>query len=277
MPEIPDLEAVRAVLEPALRGRRIERVETPRATVIRVPAAEFRARVTGRAVESITRRGKFLLFHLNSADVLVVNPMLRGRFQRAPVGAKRPARTCVVLTLGPAAAPHAEELLYIDERLMGKWYLASREALDSIPQFGELGPDALDAKLTQAVLLQRLRRYRGQVKTTLINQQFIAGIGNAYADEILFRAGIHPLHTVRDLDEDGRRRLYRAMGDVLAWAIPIVLEAMGEATETKPRDFLRVHRKGGQPCPQCGTRISEMRPHRRVTSYCRHCQPEAGR
>ena len=94
--------------------------------MIRVPAAEFRARVSGRAVESITRRGKFLLFHLNSAYVLVVNPMLRGRFQRAPVGAKHPARTCVVLTLAPAEDPHAEELRYIDERFMGKWYLASR-------------------------------------------------------------------------------------------------------------------------------------------------------
>ena len=272
MPEIPDLEAIRAVLEPALRGRRIERVETPRATVIRVPAEEFRARITGRAVESITRRGKFLLFHLSSGDVLVVNPMLRGRFQRAPVGAKRPARACVVLTL-----PNAEEWRYIDERFMGKWYLVPVEALASVPQLGELGPDALDAELTEEAFLQRLRRYRGQAKTTLTNQQFIAGIGNAYADEILFRAGIHPLRPVRDLDEDGRRRLYHAMGEVLAWAIPIVREAMGEATEIKPRDFLRVHRKGGQPCPQCGTRISELRPNRRVTSYCRHCQPEPGR
>ena len=140
-----------------------------------------------------------------------------------------------------------------------------------------MGPDALDAALTEAVFLQRLRRYRGQVETTLTNQQFIASIGNAYVDEILFQAGIHPLHAVWDLDEDEWRRFYRAMGDVLAWAIPIVRAAMGEATETKPRDFLRMHRNGGQPCQQCGTRISEMRPNWRVTSYCRYWQPEAGR
>ena len=94
-----------------------------------------------------------------------------------------------------------------------------------------------------------MKPYRGQVKNVLVNAKFIAGIGNAYVDEILFVAGVHPFTEVSDLDEERRRGLYRAIHEVLDWAIPIVAEEMGENTDKKPRGFLCVHRKGGEPCP----------------------------
>ena len=156
-------------------------------------------------------------------------------------------------------------------------HLVATQALATVPQLGEMGPDVLDPKLTEGVFLERLRAYQGQVKNVLVNSKFIAGIGNAYADEILFVAGLHPFTKVSALDEAHRRSLYRAIHAVLGWAMPIVAEKMGEDTDGKPRDFLRVHRKGGQTCPTCGIAISEVSPNKRVTSFCRRCQPERSR
>jgi formamidopyrimidine-DNA glycosylase len=268
VPEIPDLENVRAVLNGRLPGLRVERVELLRPIVVRVPREEFERRLRGVHVTRVRRRGKFLLFGLDSGDVLAVNAMLVGRFQHVEPSRRRLARTCFALTLSDGW-----ELRYVDERFMGKVYVLPEDALDEIPQFAEMGPDALDPSLTEDAFLERLRRYRGQVKSVLVNARFIAGIGNAYADEILFVAGLHPFTKVGALDEGRRRDLYRALHAVLAWASPIVAEQMGEQTDVKPRDFLRVHRKGGAPCPSCGHPISEVSPGRRVTSFCRRCQP----
>ena len=102
---------------------------------------------------------------------------------------------------------------YIDERFLGKVYLVPSERLDTVPVFSEQGPDALDAGLTEEVFLERLRRYRGQVKNVLVNAKFVAGIGNAYVDEILFEAGVHPFTAVKDLSAERRAAVYRAMGE----------------------------------------------------------------
>jgi len=268
VPEIPDLECVREVLSDRLPGVAIEAAEVSRPIVVRAAAEDFAARLTGARFESVARRGKFLLFGLSTGTVLVVNGMLTGRFQHVRPDHKRAARTCFTLTLSDGC-----ELRYLDERFMGKVYLVDEAELDAVPQLGEMGPDALDAELTEAVFLERLRRYRGQVKNVLVNAKFIGGIGNAYADEILFIAGIHPFTAVKDLDPSRRARLYGALHEVLTWAIPIVRTEMDAQLDRKPRDFLRVHRKGGDPCPQCGATISEVSPSRRVTSFCRSCQP----
>ncbi len=268
MPEIPDLENVRAVLNRRLPGVAVTAVDVLYPVVVRVPVEEFRARLSGASFGAVSRRGKFLLFALSTKDVLAVNPMLTGRFQYVPPSHKRAARTCLLLTLSDG-----HDLRYVDDRYMGKVYLVAQEDLATVPQFAEMGPDALDPALTEDLFVTRLRRYRGQVKSVLVNAKFIAGIGNAYADEILFVAGIHPFTKVTKLEEARRRGLYRALHEVMAWAIPIVREEMGEELDRKPRDFLRVHRRGGDPCPQCGTAISEVSPSRRVTSFCRRCQP----
>ncbi|MEE9277703.1 MAG: DNA-formamidopyrimidine glycosylase family protein [Dehalococcoidia bacterium] len=268
MPEIPDLEAVREILNRHLAGVRIESVEAPKPIVVRLPVDDFRARLTGATFGRIDRRGKFLLFTLSTHDVLLVNAMLTGRFQYTEPSRERSARTCFVLSLADGC-----ELRYVDQRFMGKVYLVAADALESVPQFGTMGPDALDPELSEEVFLQRLRRYRGQVKNVLVKAEFIAGIGNAYADEILFDAGIHPFTKVSDLADPQRREIYQALQRVMDWAIPIVREEMDGDPAAKPRDFLRVHRKGGQDCPRCGTSISEVSPNRRVTSFCRKCQP----
>jgi len=268
MPEIPDLEAISGFLNRRLPGVRIERAQALIPVVFRVPKAELEGTLGGNVFGQTRRRGKFLLFDLKSGHKLVVNAMLTGRFQYVGPEEKRRAKTCMLLALSDG-----QELRYSDERLMGKVYLVPEEDLGQVPQFAEMGPDALDNDLTEEVFAQRLRRHNGMIKSILTNHRFVAGIGNAYADEILWVAGLHPYRKRPTLSEDDVHRLYEAIRSVLEWAIAVVAERMKDGlVYGEVRDHLRVHRRGGQPCSVCGTRISEITAGQRITSFCRNCQ-----
>ncbi len=267
MPEIPDLEAIRGFLNQRLPGQRIERAEALIPVVFRVPKDDLIQTLEGNALGMTERRGKFLLFGLESGHLLVINAMLTGRFQYLRPEVKRRARTCLALGLA-----NGWELRYVDERLMGKVYLTTPERLMEVPQFAEMGPDALG--VSEEEFTQRLRRFTGQIKSALVNHRFVAGIGNAYADEILFAARLHPYRKRTTMTGDDISRLYAAIGKVFAWATPIVAGQMREELNYEERrDFLKMHRRGGEPCPVCGTRISEITAGQRITSFCRTCQP----
>lgn len=267
MPEIPDLEAIRGFLNDRLPGTRIERAEFIIPTIFRVTKEDFVETLEGNTFVETQRHGKFLLFALESGHLLVINAMLTGRFQYLQPEVKRHARTCMVLGL-----ENGWELRYRDQRVMGKVYLVPTDALATVPQFADMGPDAL--AVSQEEFAQRIRRFTGQIKNILVNHKFIAGIGNAYSDEILFAAGIHPYRKRTTLSDDDVERLYGAMGKVFAWATPIVAEQMREELNYEERrDFLKIHRRGGEQCPVCGTRISEITAGQRITNFCRVCQP----
>jgi formamidopyrimidine-DNA glycosylase len=223
----------------------------------------------GHAFVDAQRYGKFLLFPSDDGRVLVVNPMLTGRFHWAEAGeARRPAPALVL------AFEDGHELRYADERRMGRWYLVPIEELDTVPQFGELGPDALT--ISEDDFAEALRKRRGQLKSTLTNQQFIAGIGNAYSDEILWEAGLHPHRRGATLDDDDRRELYRAMHRVFEWARPIIEGHVREGLAQRKeewRDHLRVHRRAGEPCPRCGKPVRGRTSGSRETNFCIGCQP----
>jgi formamidopyrimidine-DNA glycosylase len=267
MPEIPDLEAIRGFLNARLPGVRIERAEALIPVVFRLPKDEFARTLEGNTFGETSRRGKFLLFSLRSGHLLVINAMLTGRFQYLRPDAKRYAKTCLVLGL-----QNGWELRYHDERLMGKVYLVPETRLADVPQFSDMGPDAL--QVSQEEFAQRIRKFTGQIKNVLVNHRFVAGIGNAYADEILFVARIHPYRKRTTLSAADIERLHGAIRKVFAWATPIVAKQMtDELNYEERRDFLKVHRKGGEPCPVCGTRISEITAGQRITDFCRTCQP----
>ena len=274
MPEIPELQHIAQVLSQRLSGRPITDIDIQKPIVIRLPREDFEAGLLGAQFESVERTGKFLLFRTNRDSVLAVNPMLNGRFQwiAGPDGKRKAhARTCFTLKF-----QDADEQLgvrYIDERYLGKVYLVDADDLDQVPVLNEQGPDALDPALDRDAFLKRLKRYRGQVKNALVNAKFIAGIGNAYSDEILFNAGIHPFTKISTLSEAERAGLYDAMRETLDWAAGIAATQIGGKIDRKPREFLNVHRKGGEPCPRCDSLISEVAPNRRITSFCRACQP----
>ena len=268
MPEIPDLEAIRGFLAPRLAHNPVSAVEAKQPWLVRTGAAGLDTLI-GHAFVDLRRLGKFLLLTTGDGRVLVVNPMLTGRFHWALVADKRTPAPAIVL-----AFEDGHELRYSDARRMGRVYLVAIDDLAAVPQVGELGPDAL--AISEDEFVQRLRRRSGQLKNTLTNQQFIAGIGNAYSDEILWEAGFHPHRRGATLDDEGRRELYRAMRRVFEWAGPIleghVQDGLKQRTE-EWRDHLRVHRKAGRPCPRCGKEIRGRSASGRETNFCIGCQP----
>jgi len=267
MPELPDLEVIAEFLNRQLAGVEIEEAIILKPIVVRnLTGDDFAARLVGQRVESVSRRAKFLLIELSSRHWLVINPMRAGRLRYWPPGERVRGKPFVVLRFSGGTRVH-----YIDPDTMGKVYLTP--ALECVPTFANLGPEALDPELTPAAFAQRLGRRRGEIKGVLTNQTFVAGIGNAYADEILFRAGVYPFRKSPSLSEDEVRCIYEAMHTVLGGAIDILRERVGDEIHVEIRDFLQVHGRGGQPCPRCGNPISQITARRRLTNFCRKCQP----
>jgi formamidopyrimidine-DNA glycosylase len=118
-----------------------------------------------------------------------------------------------------------------------------------------------------------LKGFSGEIKGVLTRGRVVSGIGNAYADEILFHAGVYPFKKRRALSDDELRRIHNSCRQVVVDAMTVVRQRMGQQIDHKVRDFLAVHNKGGQPCPQCGNAITELKANQRITSYCRRCQP----
>ena len=203
MPELPDLEVIREYLAPRLPGATITSAVVRRPIIVRnLLGDDFAGHVTGRAFADVRRRGKFLLLGLDDGTALVINPMLAGRLRYGEPLKKDRVRDALVLRLDDGS-----ELRYHDAEDMGKIYLTLD--LGQVPTFMELGPEANDPDFTLDIFLQRLRRHPGEIKGILTNQEFVAGIGNAYADEICWRAGIYPFRRRASLSGEELARLLR--------------------------------------------------------------------
>jgi formamidopyrimidine-DNA glycosylase len=267
MPELPDLEVIREYLDLRLSGIAIASADVRRPLVVRnLLGGDVAEQVVGRYFAGAARRAKFLLLPLDDGSTLVINPMLAGRLRHGlPLGRDR-KRDALVLALADG-----HELRYHDAKDMGKVYLTAD--LGQVPTFGTLGPEATDPGLTLDLFRERLRGHRGEIKGVLTNQSFVAGIGNAYADEILWRAEIYPFRRRPSLEDEEIARLYAAMRAELAEAIETLRGRVGEAIDVEVRDFLAIHGKAGEPCPRCGVPISRVTRQRRTTNFCRTCQP----
>ena len=290
MPELPDLAVVADALHAALAGRSIERAESPAPLAVRGTPAELQALV-GQSLARVRRRGKFVVFELDR-DRIAINAMLTGRLQLAAPADKRPPNTAVVLAFGSRArgprdaaawtrrAPWlpandaAAEVRYRDPSQMGKVYLLPAGVARPVIGFedAEQGPDADDPALTLEVWRERIRKHPGELKSLLRNQAFVAGIGNAYSDEILHAAKLSPFRRRSSLAPEEIDALYAAMRATLGHGIGILEERVPPTFEKQVRDFLAVHLRGGEPCPRCGTRLSEVSSRSEATTWCRGCQ-----
>jgi formamidopyrimidine-DNA glycosylase len=291
VPELPDLAIVAEAFRAALLGRAVTSVDAPGPLAVRGTPAELEALVGQRLVE-LGRRGKFLLLDFDT-DHVVFSPMLTGRFQLATPGEKLPTKTALVLGFGPRPGPPAKparwtrgadwmpaddasvEVRYRDPTQMGKVYLLPKGVARTVPGLtdgSEMGPDADDPSLTLEVWRQRIRKHPGELKNMLKNQAFIAGIGNAYSDEVLHAARLLPFRKRSSLAPEEIDALYAATGTTLSAAVETLRRRVPPTFEKQVRDFLAVHDKGGTPCPRCGTKISEVKPGGFVTSFCRGCQ-----
>jgi formamidopyrimidine-DNA glycosylase len=273
MPEFPELEAIRLNVGPRLQGRLITAVEVnpKKGFMLRYPVNEFEHEVPIHRLTGTWRRGKHLVFDLDPLTGddrrhLVINPMLGGRFELTTAGAAVPATHVFSLRL-----EGGEELRYLDFRDMGRIYWV-RDPLE-VPGWSALGPEA-DAAAGEGLeeFRRRLRRYRESIKDILRNQAFLAGIGNAYSDEILFEARVLPLRRRSSLSPAEEEALYQAVPAVLNRAVAAILANPAYDESKQDRSFMAVHAKGGKACPRCGHRISQLGSNRDPINFCRGCQ-----
>jgi formamidopyrimidine-DNA glycosylase len=279
VPELPDLVHVALRLDARLAGRRIEHARTGDPTVLRLIIAEpFPACLVGKTVARVERRGHFLVFPTGGLT-LVVNCMLAGRFE-LDEGGKRPAtsrtktdkrvdKRSLALALGFG---DGIELRYLDELRMGKIYVAPDERLDAIPVFNQLGQDVLSPAFTAEAFAALIAGRRDQVRQLLLDKTALASIGNAYADEILFAARLHPKTFCNKLGPAEVGDLHAAIGSVLRSAIDEI-RRQDPPVQVKVRDFLAVRGRDQQPCPRCGTKIRTVRVGDGDACFCPTCQP----
>jgi len=265
MPELPDLLYVMGILRPALIGRTVAAQRLTAPVVLRSLVKGDLTLLVGRTVDDIQRRAHFLVFRFGDLD-LAVNPMLAGRFKLAEPTARMEAAACFVLTFVPGP-----DLRYLDDKKMGKAYLAPAGAWDGIPGMEGGGIDVLSPEFTLEVFRERLRGRRDQVRAFVMDKRALDSLGNAYADEVLFEAGIHPKTWCRALRPEDSARLHAAIVTVMRAAAEEV-ERRHEPIETKVRDFLQIRRK--LVCPRCQAKVRKAGVRGMDSYFCPRCQPE---
>jgi formamidopyrimidine-DNA glycosylase len=271
VPELPDLTIVAEQLAERATGRVVVSADAPVPILVRATPDEV-ASLAGLVLGRASHRGKFLMLPFledgRTVRVLAANPMLAGRFWLLDSGSTRVrARTGLRIRF----TDHSE-LRYVDREMLGKLYLVAPDALDTIPGWSEMGPDADDPALTLDVFRQRIRRHPGELKSLLRNPRFIAGIGNAYSDEILWEARLAPLRRRSSLSSEEIDALYYAMRSVLATSVDLLRDVVPPNIEVQHREHLKVHRRGGEPCPRCGRPLRQIGGDE-ATTFCRACQP----
>jgi formamidopyrimidine-DNA glycosylase len=269
MPELPDLVHIAEVLRQEVLHKPMTTVRVGDPVVFRIMAkAEFPGVLRGNSIREIQRRGHFLRFQLQDDLLLVTNAMLAGRFFLVPGKPARDGRD-LILALGFA---DGQELHYRDELRMGKIYLATSAQEPEIPGYRDLGVDLMSEAFNLELFRRLIADRRDQVRQFLLDKTALASIGNAYADEILFAARIHPKTFCHHLDSQATDTLFHAIRSTLDHAIAEIRER-GQPIQTKVRDFLSVRGNARQPCPACGTVIRKVRVGSADSYFCPSCQP----
>jgi formamidopyrimidine-DNA glycosylase len=274
MPELPEVETIKNELLPHIVGRRFVEVILLWHRIVREPSAEeFCRRLTGQGIEDIRRRGKYLLFQLSSGETLILHLKMSGVLLLQPRSSNPDHHTSAIFHLD-----NGQGLYFLDQRRFGTMWLVK----DADKVVGKLGVEPLESSFTPQVLSQLISRHRVPIKVLLCDQNLIAGIGNMYADEALFSAGIYPLKKANALSVEEVNRLHGAIGEVLWRGIG----GKGASIDTYRRPggergsahfkFQVAHRRG-QLCYRCGTAIQRVPLRGRGTYFCPHCQPSEPR
>ncbi len=268
MPELPEVETFARELRPELVGQRITDVEVFWPAIVAThPPDVFAALLRGVHFLNVGRRGKYLLFLLSSGETIVAHLRMTGRFYFASA----PERAKHVHLL--IALANGRWLHYQDVRKFGRLYLEE----DPQRLTGKLGPEPLDFAWSAEAFWSNLRRHRKPVKSALLDQNIVAGLGNIYADEALFAAGIDPRRAAKTLTQAEVSRLQAAIRQVLAAAIRARGSSVSDYLPPNgvPGTFQarhQVYRRTDEPCPRCGTPIRRVRIGGRSTHFCPHCQ-----
>jgi formamidopyrimidine-DNA glycosylase len=278
MPELPDLLHILSHLRERLLGRSVahERVREP--VVLRSTVTGNLSLLLGRVLLDVVRQAHFLVLRFEGLD-LAINPMLAGRFRFAAPGDKDEAALAFAIGFharGESAAPVDPqrpcdlELRYLDDKKMGKAYLTAPGDWTAIPGVEGVGVDILSPHFTAERLVSLLKHRRDQVRVFLLDKHALDSLGNAYADEVLFEARIHPKTWCRSLSHDDAVRLHAAIGNVMRAAVAEVARR-AEPIEVKVRDFLKVRMKA--VCPRCGAKIRKAGVRAMDAYFWPICQP----
>src|SRR6266508_2608595 len=270
MPELPEVETVRARLEPRLVGRRLQSVEISDPRVTRpFDPAEVAAELVGERVAALERRGKYLVVRFESGRVLLIHLRMTGQLLHgngaSPADTDPHLRAVVRLDDG-------SDVIYRDVRRFGTWLLVEPGGLDPYLA-GRLGGEPLERTFTARTLAARLATRRAPVKSALLDQRTLAGLGNIYVDEALWRARIHPLVPAGELDPPQLRALRRAIKDALDAGIARQGATLRDyrqpdGTRGGMQHEFKVYGREGEPCDRCGTPIEKTRVAGRGTWYC---------
>ncbi|MCU4183779.1 bifunctional DNA-formamidopyrimidine glycosylase/DNA-(apurinic or apyrimidinic site) lyase [Acidiferrimicrobium sp. IK] len=276
MPELPEVETVRRGVAEAFTGRRITDVAaTGRRTIRRhADAAELVGRSRGQVLDAVDRHGKYLMLRLGGGDVIVVHLGMSGQLLRADAGDPPPRHTHVVWSFdsGP-------ELRFVDPRTFGEVFVTGHDPAGVLPELALLGPDALEGLPSWRTLAAVLDGRRTRLKPLLLDQHRIAGIGNIYADEILFAAKLAGDRPAESLTTAEIRRLHAAIGDILRTAVAHRGSSLADAqyrdVDGAAGDYQlhhTVYAREGQPCVRCGRLIVRRREMGRSSFSCPRCQ-----
>ena len=267
MPELPEVETIKNELSPYIVGRQFTGVTVCDAKLVRQPPVEeFRQKLLGQKVHSLERRGKYLIFHLSGGEALIIHLRMSGVLL---LNSNQPDKYIrVVFHLD-----NGSQLIFADRRRLGAlWLVENEQAI-----VGKLGPEPLAPEFTSETLAGRLQKHRAPIKAVLLDQTFVAGIGNMYADEALFAAKIHPLREANSLAPQEIRNLHQAIRDVL-WS---AIGSKGASVDTYKRPGgelgtahfnFRVAHLGGKPCPICGATVQRLAIRNRGSYFCSNCQ-----
>ncbi len=271
MPELPEVETVKNELLPYVSGRCITGITLFWEGIVHQPSVEeFRSRIIGQKITGIARRGKYLIVGLSSGDLLIIHLKMTGSLLVSQDSSEPPKYTRAIIHLDKDT-----RIFFRDPRKFGMMRLVKDK--DSI--VGKLGPEPLEADFTPQLLAQRLAKRTAPIKALLCDQGFIAGIGNMYADEALFAAGIHPLRAGESLSQEEVERLHGTIRRVLWSAIgnkgaSVDTYFRPDGTLGTAHDEFKVAHGIGKTCPNCGTAIKRIVVRNRGTYFCPKCQPE---
>lgn len=281
MPELPEVENVRQGLENIVVGETVQKVEIRWPRIIESPAPnDFSKRLMGQTIEKVSRRGKFLLFYFTD-DVMISHLRMEGKYQLVEPGEngrlpRRGKHMHVIFYLNSG-----KKLCYFDVRKFGRMSLVEKGQEFEHKSLEKLGPEPTADEFKLEAMQKFLTRRTKAIKGVLLDQQMVVGVGNIYADEILFQAKIHPITPANRLTDAEEIRLHEAIISILGNAVKsggttirTYKNAFGD--EGSYQNHLQVYGKAGEPCGNCGTEIEKIKVAGRGTNYCPVCQPLKG-
>jgi formamidopyrimidine-DNA glycosylase len=272
MPELPEVETVARGLQASLVGRTVAQAKVLWARSIAAPDPDtFARRIIGQSVASVGRRGKWLVLTLSGEDTLLIHLRMSGRLviESEPCLDHRHLRVMLLLDSG-------QRLSFVDQRKFGRLHLTAHPA----QVLGDLGPEPLSGEFSPDRFQGMLERRRGRIKPLLLNQRFLAGLGNIYTDEALWRAGVHPLRQADTLSAEEVQQLHAAIQAVLLDAIAsggtTLQDEAYRQTDGRSGEYARrlaVYGQEGELCPRCAGTIARIKVGQRGTHFCPRCQP----